>query len=96
MESLFCYFYITKPFLMDALMTEILLKRIVIRPGLMGGRPVVRGLRFPVVDILEMLANGMTNEEILEQHPVLEAEDIQASLLYASRHMNRTRVIHAA
>ena len=60
-----------------------LLKRITIIPGLMGGKPTIRGLRFPVGDIYEMLASGMSTEDILEQHPILEKEDIQAALLYA-------------
>ena len=49
----------------------------------MGGKSTIRGLRFPVGDIYEMLASGMSTEEILEQHPILEKEDIQAALLYA-------------
>lgn len=49
-----------------------LLKRITVIPGLMSGKPTIRGMRFPVGDILEMLANDMTIEEILEQHPILE------------------------
>ncbi len=61
-----------------------LLKRITIIPGLMSGKPTIRGLRFPVGDIYEMFARGMTNEEILEQHTILEKEDIQAALFYAA------------
>lgn len=73
-----------------------LLERITIIPGLMAGKPTIRGLRFTVADILEMLASGMTPSEILEQHPILEAEDIPASLLYASLRIQNTRVLHAA
>lgn len=73
-----------------------LLERITIKPGLMGGKPTVRGLRFPVGDILELLANGLSEEEILAQHPVLEKDDIHAALLYASLKMKNTVVIHAA
>ena len=65
-----------------------LLKRITIVPGLMGGKPTIRGMRFPASDILEMIANGMSIPEILEQHPILEEKDIQASLLYASLKLN--------
>jgi len=75
---------------------EALIDRITIVPGLMAGKPTIRGLRFTVADILEMLANGMTASSILDQHPLLEAEDIQASLLYASMKMHNTRVLHAA
>lgn len=73
-----------------------LLKRITIVPGLMSGKPTVRGLRFPIGDIFEMLATGMTTEDILEQHPILEKQDIQAALLYAALKTNNTVIIHAA
>lgn len=73
-----------------------LLDRVVIKPGRMGGKPVIRGLRFPVSDMLELLANGLSDKEILEQHPVLEQGDIQAALLYASLKIKNTRIIHAA
>jgi uncharacterized protein (DUF433 family) len=73
-----------------------LLKRITIIPGLMSGKHTIRGLRFPVGDIYEMLASGMTNEDILEQHPILEKEDIQAALLYAALRTKNTLIINAA
>ena len=76
--------------------SEHLLERITVKPGLMAGKPTVRGMRFPVADILEMLASGMTNEQIVEQHSMLEKEDIQAALLYASLKLSNTRIIHAA
>ena len=72
-----------------------LLDRITIVPGLLGSRPTVRGLRFPVDDILEMLASGMTADQILEQHPILEKDDISAVLLYASLKVKNTVIIHA-
>jgi len=80
---------------MDAKQRE-LLNRITIKPGLMGGRPTIRGLRFPVSDILELLASGLKDTEVLEQHPVLERADIQAALLYASMKVKNTAVIYAA
>lgn len=80
---------------MDAKQKE-LLSRVTIKPGLMGGRPTVRGLRFPISDILELLASGLTEAEILEQHPVLEQQDIQAAFLYASLKIKNTAVIYAA
>jgi uncharacterized protein (DUF433 family) len=60
-----------------------LLERITLIPDLMGGRPTIRGIRFTVGDILELLASGLSEEEILDEHPVLEKEDIKAALLYA-------------
>jgi uncharacterized protein (DUF433 family) len=77
-------------------METALLKRITIIPGLMSGKPTIRGMRFPVGDILEMLANGMSQEEILDQHPILEKEDIQASLTYAAFRTKNTLIINAA
>ncbi len=56
----------------------------------------IRGLRFPVSNILELLASGLTDKDILEQHPILEKDDIVASLLYASLKMNKTAIIRAA
>ncbi|RMD63563.1 DUF433 domain-containing protein [Candidatus Parcubacteria bacterium] len=49
-----------------------------------GGRPCIRGMRIRVRDILEMLAAGMSGEEILRDYPYLEAEDIKAALEYAA------------
>jgi len=62
----------------------------------MGGKPTIRGLRFPVGDVLELLANGLSQQEILQQHPILEAADIRAALLYASLKIKNTVIIPAA
>jgi uncharacterized protein (DUF433 family) len=62
---------------------QLLLERITLIPDLLGGKPTIRGMRFLVSDILELLSSGMAETEILEQHPILEKEDIQAALLYA-------------
>jgi len=61
-----------------------LLQRITLIPDLLGGKPTIRGLRFLVSDVLGLLSAGMSEKEILKQHPILEKEDIQACLLYAS------------
>ena len=60
----------------------------------MGNKPTIRGLRFPVSDVLELLASGLSEEEIRKQHPVLEKPDIQAALLYASLKVKNTAIIH--
>ena len=73
-----------------------LLKRITIVPGLMGGRPTIRSMRFPVGDIYEMLASGMAIGNILEQYPILEREDIQAASLHAAFRTKNTLIINAA
>ena len=62
-----------------------LLKRITIEPGKCGGRPCIRGMRIRVKDVIELLAAGATIEEILEDYPDLERQDIQASILYTGR-----------
>ncbi len=64
---------------------EELLKRITINPDICHGKPVVRELRYPVQNILELLASGMTHQEILEDYEDLEQEDLLACLLFAAR-----------
>jgi uncharacterized protein (DUF433 family) len=61
-----------------------LLERITIDPGKLGGRPCLRGMRIGVQDVLEMLAAGMTNDDILFEYPYLELDDIRAALAYAA------------
>ena len=65
-----------------------LLKRITIIPGLMGGKPTIRGMRFKVTDVLGYLSSGMSAEEILADFPYLEKEDITAALLYAAKKLD--------
>jgi uncharacterized protein (DUF433 family) len=65
-----------------------LLERITIENGKCGGRPCIRRMRIRVIDILEMLAGGMTPEEILADYDELEMDDIRASLAYAARELN--------
>ncbi len=62
-----------------------LLKRITIEEGKCGGRPCVRHKRIRVVDILDLLSAGASFEEILEDYPFLEREDILAAIEYAAR-----------
>ncbi|MFQ3610828.1 MAG: DUF433 domain-containing protein [Fimbriimonadales bacterium] len=59
--------------------------RIVRDASICHGKPVIRGLRYPVQMILELLASGMTVEEILQDYPDLERDDILACLEYAAR-----------
>ena len=58
--------------------------RITIEPDKMGGVPCIRALRFPVATVVAMVAEGMTNQEILADHPDLEADDIRQALEYAA------------
>ena len=65
-----------------------LLDRITINPDQCGGRPCIRGMRIRVTDVLELLAAGESQDEILEGYPYLERDDIAACLMYASRRLN--------
>jgi uncharacterized protein (DUF433 family) len=62
-----------------------LLERIAADPKVMGGKPVVKGTRITVEQVLKMLAQGLTNEEILKDYPHLSKDDIAAVLLYAAK-----------
>lgn len=62
-----------------------LLERITMSPDICHGKPCIRGLRYPVDFILELLSSGMTNEEILADYDDLEREDIFAALFYATK-----------
>ena len=59
-------------------------KIITIEPGKRGGKPCIRGLRITVYDVLEYLASGMTEQEILKDFPSLTADDIKACLAFAA------------
>lgn len=59
--------------------------RITVDPGQCGGRPCLRGLRIRVKDVLDLLAAGVSREEITADFPLLEAGDVTASLEYAAR-----------
>lgn len=61
------------------------LTRITIVPGQRSGQPCIRGLRVTVWDVLDMLASGMSEAEILQEYPYLEKEDFPAVYAYASR-----------
>ena len=62
-----------------------LLRRITFDKDVLVGKPIIRGMRISVDMILELLAKGATSEEILEDYPQLEPEDLQAAFLYAHR-----------
>ena len=60
-----------------------MLQRITINPSIMHGKPAIRGMRWTVEMILDLLSSGMTSQEIIEDHPELEKEDILACLQFA-------------
>ena len=71
---------------------ETLLKRITIDPGVLVGKPCIRGMRITVEQILDALAGGITPQELLEEYQELELEDIRAVLLYAKELVAMERV----
>ncbi len=64
------------------------LERITVNPAQCGGRPCIRGMRIRVIDILDLLAAGLSTEQVLQELPDLEPEDVQAALRYASRQLD--------
>ena len=71
------------------------MNRITIDPEQCGGRPSICGMRIRVVDVLDLLANGLTSPQVLAELPDLELEDIQACLQYASRKLNHPVLVPA-
>jgi uncharacterized protein (DUF433 family) len=63
---------------------EMQFTRITVNPNQMGGVPCLRGLRIPVATVVDMVADGMSVEEILEAYPDLEREDVTEALRYAA------------
>lgn len=70
--------------------------RITVDPMVCHGKPCIRGLRYPVENVLEWLASGMTTEEIIADYEDLEREDILAALAYAARLTHVNRLEHLA
>ena len=66
--------------------------RITFNPKQCGGRPCIRGMRIRVKDVIEMLASGATEQEILQSYPYLEIEDIRACLDYAAAQVDHAVV----
>ncbi len=69
-----------------------LLERIAFNPNIFGGKPIIRGRRVAVEHVIGMLAAGDSVETILEGYPWMEAEDVQACLLYARRVVGNERI----
>lgn len=70
-----------------------LLERITVEPGKCGGRPCIRGTRFRVSDLMELLAAGASHEELLADYPFLEPDDIRAAFLYSARQADHAVLI---
>ena len=77
-------------------MNEHILERIIINPRIMVGKPVIRGTRIPVDLIVRMLAQGISEGEILDEYPHLSLEDIQAALFYAAQMLSQDDILPLA
>ena len=69
-----------------------LIKRVTTDPEVMGGKPVIRGLRITVDQVLKALAGGLTVDVLLKDYPELEKEDVQAALIYAAELVEEEKV----
>lgn len=74
-------------------MNSNLLKRITVNPEVCGGKPCVRGLRIRVIDVLDLFSNGLSHDQILEEMPDLEPDDLKACLQYASMKIDHAVVL---
>lgn len=69
--------------------------RITINPAQCGGRPCIRGMRIRVQDVLDLLAAGLTREQVVDELPDLEPEDVDAALRFASARLDHPVVLAA-
>lgn len=72
--------------------TEELLKRVTVNPQVCHGKPCIRGLRYPVTMLLELMSSGMTHDEILADYADLERDDLLAALAYGARASDARRI----
>jgi len=77
-------------------MEQDILSRISVDQRILVGKPIIRGLRISVEQVLRSLAAGISTEELLLNYPELEKDDIQACLLYAANSLENERVIRVA
>lgn len=78
---------------MSASPETVLLARVTMDPEQCGGRPCIRGMRVRVSDVLDLLAAGLTPEQVVGELPILEIDDVRASLAYAARYMSHPRLV---
>lgn len=77
-------------------MNENILSRITLNPKICKGKPTIRNMRFTVAQMLELMAGGMNTQEILEDYPYIEKEDISACLWFAAKIANAQTVLPLA
>jgi uncharacterized protein (DUF433 family) len=73
-------------------MDTTLLNRITTNPSILAGKPVIRGMRISVEQILKMLSRGISHQEIIDEYPLLEEEDIRACLLFAASKVSNEEI----
>ena len=73
-------------------MEMTLLNRITNNPSILTGKPVIRGMRISVEQILKMLARGIPHSEIINEYPLLEEDDIRACLLFAAEKISNEEI----
>ncbi len=76
-------------------MDTTLLNRITTNPSVLAGKPIVRGMRISVEQIIKMLARGISNSDIIKEYPFLEEDDIKACLLFAAKKISNEEDIAA-
>jgi uncharacterized protein (DUF433 family) len=81
---------------LDTIITMNLLDRITVEQGKCGGKPCIRGYRLRVSDVLALIAAGASHEEMLNDYPFLESEDIVAALTYAAQQLDHTIIAGGA
>ena len=74
-------------------MTTTMEQRVTVNPNQCGGRPCIRGMRIRVSDVLDLLANNLTPQQVLEELPDLESADISACIRYASQRVSHAVVV---
>ena len=73
-------------------MDATLLNRITANPSILTGKPVIRGMRISVEQILKMLSRGISHQDILNEYPLLEEDDIRACLLFAASRVSNEEI----
>jgi uncharacterized protein (DUF433 family) len=74
-------------------MDTTLLNRITTNPLVLTGKPVIRGMRISVEQVLKMLSRGISHQEIIEEYPLLEEDDIRACLLFAASKVSKEELL---
>lgn len=86
---------LTRRFILILTVSDIWKDRITINPAQCGGRPCIRGMRIRVQDVLDLLASGLSRDEIVGELPDLEPDDIEAALRYASARIDHPVLLAA-